>query len=70
MMTNTLVPDRLPVLVRNLLDSVRDEERLIDALCVAVLRSDWSEAAVKATALAKVRGLPSGASGKAETCSR
>jgi hypothetical protein len=50
-------PAQLPAFVAHLLVSVRDEEKLIDDLCGAVLRRDWAAASDVAVALAPRRGL-------------
>ena len=56
-------PAQLPALVARLLASVREEEKLIDDLCGAVLRRDWAAASDGAVALAPRRGL-----GESKSC--
>jgi hypothetical protein len=49
--------EQLPAFIAHLLTSIREEEKLIDDLCHAVLRRDWSAASDVAVALAPRRGL-------------
>jgi hypothetical protein len=56
-MTGSHDAEQLPSLVTCLLAAAREEERLIDDLCRAVLRSDWSEATGLASCLVSRRGL-------------
>jgi len=56
-------PAQLPAFVAHLLVSVREEEKLIDDLCGAVLRRDWAVASDVAVALAPRRGL-----GESKSC--
>ncbi len=54
----TSSPDsgQLPALVASLLAATREEDRLVDDLCLAVLSRKWSEATTLATTLTSRRG--------------